>query len=627
MNADSTRVLFATSWYPSFDSPGRAIFIADQAAALMRSGILVEVAAWEPAALYGTYREVGEGAANQQAVGAAWSDAIRTRSRSVAPRSWGARAVSIVRLPVVTPRVQGVRLDPRVVAASAAESLLAWADHPRFQSPTIVHAHVGLPDAVAALALAERLGVPLVTTEHESIAAARLALPGMREAYLRLLGEGRMLLAVSQTLRDRLAAALEVDPGRIGVVPNVVDVDPFTGCTDTVVRDAGELLWVGGRKLGKGTDVLLAAFARLRVSRPDLRLRLIGRAPSETEEQQLRALARELGVADAVNFEGQASRATVAAAMARATVFVHPSPLETFGVVAAEALAAGLPVAATPSGGVEEIVGRDGRFGEIADDLGPEALAAAVARVLDNPARFDAGPMRASVVERYGPSVVARELTDRYAELLERTATRTAPVPTQPTNPDRVGTDDWETGDRAEPLAVVVSMQRKLATARLAPVPEGLAWSLLAVTPTARGGDDPGLPNGPRWIELDPDRLYSAARAGILGHRQLPRGAHRIAWMLRHPFLSMRLRRLADRRSALRVESLRADLAAFLAGIVAATGVEIIALAADDVDLVLPLLDDRIRLSPATLRGLVDRWDAAGRPILASPDTTLSASR
>ena len=172
----------------------------------------------------------------------------------------------------------------------------------------IVHAHVGLPDGVAAIAIAERLGVPLVTTEHDSSATARLALPGMREAYLPLLQEGRALLAVSQSLRNRLAIALEVDPARNGVVPNVVDVDAFASGLDTARREAGELLWVGGRKAGKGIDVLLAAFARLQASRPDLRLRLIGRAPSETEEARCRALARDLGIAGAVAFEGDASR-------------------------------------------------------------------------------------------------------------------------------------------------------------------------------------------------------------------------------------------------------------------------------------------------------------------------------
>jgi len=586
----------------------------------MRSGVSVEVASWEAAFLYGTYLAPSDAAAKQGSAGAAWCDAIRTRSRSVAPRSWGAPGVDTARLPVATPRVAGNQADARLIAACAAEALLAWADDPHFRSPTVVHAHVGLPDGVAAIPLAERLGVPLITTEHDSTAAARLTLPGMREAYLPLLAEGRTLLTVSQSLRHRLAAALEVDPARIGVVPNVVDVDAFASGTEIAARDAGELLWVGGRKMGKGTDVLLVAFARLRASRPDLRLRLIGRAPSENEEQRLQALARDLGVADAVAFEAQASRAMVAAAMARATVFVHPSPAETFGVVAAEALAAGLPVAATPSGGVEEIVGRDGRFGEIAGDPGPEALAVAVARVLDRPSRFDAGEMRASVVERYGPSVVAGQLRDRYAELLERRAGRAVPAPAQTVHPVGAEIVDGEAAVGAEPLTVVVSMQRSLATARLAPVPEGLAQGLLAVTAMDRAGGGPRLHDGPRWIELDPDRLYGSARAAIVGHRGSRRRSHRIVRFLRDPLRPVRLRRLAAERPMLRTKSLRADVAALLTRLGPVAGVEIVALAADDVDLVLPLLDDRVRLSPGTLRGLVDRWDAAGRPVVPSPE-------
>ena len=104
--------------------------------------------------------------------------------------------------------------------------------------------------------------------------------------------------------------------------------------------------------------------------------------------------------------------------MQRAAVFVHPSPWETFGVVAAEALAAGLPVAAVPSGGVEEVVGRDGRFGEIAADTGPEALAAAIGRVLDDPGRFNSGTMRDHVVRNYAPEVVASQLVALYSERL-----------------------------------------------------------------------------------------------------------------------------------------------------------------------------------------------------------------
>ena len=615
------RVLFTTSWYPSFDAPGRAIFVADQAAALMRSGVSVEVASWEAASLYGTYRSAGDAAAEQGAAGAAWCDAIRTRGSSVTPRSWGAPGVGTVRLPVATSRVTGVRVDAGVVAASAAQALLAWVDHPHFRSPTIVHAHVGLPDGVAAIAVAERLGVPLVTTEHDSSATARLALPGMREAYLPLLQEGRALLAVSQSLRNRLAIALEVDPARIGVVPNVVDVDAFASGLDTVAREAGELLWVGGRKAGKGIDVLLAAFARLQASRPDLRLRLIGEAPSEAEEARCRALARDLGIAGAVVFEGQASRSEVAAAMSRATVFVHPSPMETFGVVAAEALAAGLPVAATPSGGVEEVVGHDGRFGVIADDLGAEALAVAVGRVLDDPTRFDAREMRASVTDRYGPDAVVGRLRDCYAELLERKAGTPAPVPSRPAGPEPAGTQPTglEAGGPAGPLVLVVAMRRPLAVTSLAPVPGDLARGLFVVTTTARDGDDAALPEGPSWIEVDPDRAYTAARAAVGGRRGSRRLSRRILRFIRHPLRPVRLRRLAAERPMLRARSLREDLASILAGSGTASGVEIVALTADDADLVLPLLNDRVRLASTTLRGLVDRWDAAGRPVVQPP--------
>jgi glycosyltransferase involved in cell wall biosynthesis len=500
------------------------------------------------------------------------------------------------------------------VAASAAETLLAWADNPRSRCPTIVHAHVGLPDGIAAIRLAERLGVPLVTTEHASTTVPRLAAPGMREAYLPLLEEGRMLLAVSRTLRDRLAIALDVDPARIGVVPNVVDVDAFGSGPDTVVRDPGELLWVGSRKAGKGMDVLLVAFARLRSFRQDLRLRLIGQAPSEAEEQRLRVLAGDLAILDAVSFEGQGSRAVVAAAMARATALVHPSPAETFGVVAAEALAAGLPVAATPSGGVEEIVGRDGRFGEIADDPGPEALAAAVVRVLEDPTRFDRDQMRASIVERFGPAVVAGLLRDRYAEVLERHARRSPPGPAGAIARTRVRIDDKEDAHGSEPHTVVLAMQRGLAAARLARVPGGLAPSLLVVTATTRGADGPEIPHGPRWIELDPDRTYALQREALIGQRGSRGLVHRIVRSLRSPLRPTRLRRLAAERPILRATSLRADLATLVAGIGSSHGIEIVALSADDVDLIRPLLDDRIRLSPTTLRGLVDAWDAAGRP-------------
>jgi hypothetical protein len=96
-------------------------------------------------------------------------------------------------------------------------------------------------------------------------------------------------------------------------------------------------------------------------------------------------------------------------------------------MVAAEALASGLPVVATPSGGVDAIVGRDGLAGEIAASLGPEALAAAIATALERRSVFRPDGLRARVVERYGAAVVAAGTLAAYDALLEGRPARVAP--------------------------------------------------------------------------------------------------------------------------------------------------------------------------------------------------------
>src|SRR5262249_19028853 len=152
-----------------------------------------------------------------------------------------------------------------------------------------------------------------------------------------------------------IGRALGVPDTAIPVLPNAVPVDGFpVGLLSG--RDGDELLYVGNRKASKGIERLLRAFTEARSDRPTLRLRLIRSTRPAADEARWVGLVSELDIGDAVTFEGSAARDDVAAAMRHAAVFVHPSSRETFGMVAAESLASGLPVAATPSGGVDEIV-------------------------------------------------------------------------------------------------------------------------------------------------------------------------------------------------------------------------------------------------------------------------------
>jgi hypothetical protein len=215
-------------------------------------------------------------------------------------------------------------------------------------------------------------------------------------------------------------------PVPFAIVPNAVPLDHFPAARQPR-RDGDQLLWVGARSDHKGIDTLLRAMADAHGRRPSLRLRMIGSA-TNAEDARWQALADELGIRDAVSFEPVAARNVVGPEMQQAGIFVHPSPFETFGMVAAEALASGLPVAATPSGGVDDIVGRDGRFGEVATDATPDALAGAILRLRDRLAEIDRDAMRASIEDRFSPAAVATRTLEVYDEV-RRAAGRSPATP------------------------------------------------------------------------------------------------------------------------------------------------------------------------------------------------------
>ncbi len=416
----TSTVLVVARGYPSFDIPGRGSFVADHVLALRGTGVETVVASFETLALRGPEATRAERVTQAET---AWARAVADPIALTATPRFGAPGVPVARLPVV--RTWGAMDGSEVpeMAARHAAPLLAFgrALAARFaddgRSIGLIHAHNGLPDGLAAMTLAAELGVPLVVTEHDSTLPRRLGNPAAAGRYRELLGTARVV-AVSQALADRAADALAVPGGwkaaLHGVIPNPVPLERFPLAVDGV-RDEDELLWVGARTPHKGMETLLRAIALVRERGYAVHLRAIG-PTSEEDEARWFGLATELGIGGTVSLEPAAQREAVAAAMRRAGLFVHPSPFETFGVVAAEALASGLPVAATPSGGVEAIVGSDGTSGEIAADVGPDALADAIIRLRDRLSTIDRAALRATIAERFAPDVVAARTLELYAD-------------------------------------------------------------------------------------------------------------------------------------------------------------------------------------------------------------------
>ena len=409
-------VILVATWFPAADDPARGRFVADQAAALADTGHARPlVVSFDPmAADAGLSARPHDRRAVLRLAQAAWVSGENPFNT----RGYGSQVdVAVARLPVP----DGEALEPGADGDLRREALDRFATTflPQLRLDAgVVHAHTAYPDGYAAAALAARLGWPLVVTEHASFVGRQLRDPGVRRRYLEAVAAADRFIAVSDFLAAELQVAIPQLSGRIEVVPNLVHLDDFPlGRTE---RRAEELLFVGYRKATKGMAVLLEAFAAVRKARPGATLRLVGRSSTPVEEERWQRLAVELGIADGVTFDPTVDRAGVANALARASLFVHPSPRETFGITTLEALASGLPVVAARSGGISGIL-EDSTLGELVAPGEPAALAAAVLRCLDRRSEFDAEHLRAAVAPYAAPSVASR-LVDMYRDLLSSTS-------------------------------------------------------------------------------------------------------------------------------------------------------------------------------------------------------------
>src|SRR4051812_39481192 len=259
------------------------------------------------------------------------------------------------------------------------------ADLVRRFAPALVHAHFGT-DGLRALPLAERLGLPLITSLRGydvTRSRASLLLSG-RPSWMRyalseraLQRRGTIFLAVSDALRRRA-----IDRGypadRIITHYNGVDLERFPagpGGADTI-------LFVGRLVEKKGVETLLQAFALVRRTRPGASLVIIGDGPLRSRlEASAGEGVRFLGAVDAVSVGDWMRRSTLLAAP---SVTARDGDAEGLPNVIVEAAASALPAVGSDHSGIPEAI-VEGETGFIVAERGAEALAARLLIVLGDP--------------------------------------------------------------------------------------------------------------------------------------------------------------------------------------------------------------------------------------------------
>jgi teichuronic acid biosynthesis glycosyltransferase TuaC len=282
----------------------------------------------------------------------------------------------------------------------------------------VIHAHAALPCGHAAALLSRHLNIPFVVTVHGLDVFNACSVGGIpagwrRKVSVDIYHAARTVICISGKVQEILKAGTTACSA---IVYNGVNPILFSPNPDEVGPLHPEILVVGTLLGSKGHDLVLRALGNLRFSFPQLRCRIIGEGP---DRARFEALVRELGIEQKVQFVGRQSRAEVAEAMRRCSIFALPSWNEGLGCVYLEAMACGKPVVACRGQGIEELI-EHGKNGWLIPVDGIEQLAHGLSTLLESPelcARIGAAGRR-TILEKLTLSHQAQHLARIYRQAI-----------------------------------------------------------------------------------------------------------------------------------------------------------------------------------------------------------------
>jgi glycosyltransferase involved in cell wall biosynthesis len=310
----------------------------------------------------------------------------------------GDAAIDLLTSAWAQPWAQTTSSVPTLRDAGTALQLLEHSLRPlAYPAPAadVVHCVANGLAVLPALAARWAHGSAMLLTEHgvylrERYLGYRLGpyrwpVKALHLAFLRLLCahaySQASLVAPGNVYNKSWEQRLGADPRIIRTIYNGVDPADFAQVEG---EPAGPTIsWAGRIDPIKDLHTLIQAFVLVRQVVPEARLRLFGSAPKGAEAylQSCRDLAAELGVADAVGFEGRVEQ--IRDAYAAGSVVVLSSISEGFPYTLIEAMTCGRACVATDVGGVSEALGDTGRLVPPRD---PEAMAAACVELLGDDA-------------------------------------------------------------------------------------------------------------------------------------------------------------------------------------------------------------------------------------------------
>ena len=255
-------------------------------------------------------------------------------------------------------------------------------DYMRRNMFDVIHCHGIFPPEIAYWATLYARA-PVVTSFHWSFVGTGPLRALFRMVFPRLNRRLAARIAVSEACRDWVRLWF---PGDYHIIHNGIDTDRFKPGAQppaSLADDRPSILYVGRLDRRKGLPMLLEAMPGVIGQVPDAKLVVVGPGPLESD---CRSRCRELGIAEAVNFEGPVRSERLPGYYGNSTVYVSPSVgRESMGIVLVEAMACGRAVIASDIAAYNEVI-QTGVNGLLVPEHNPTTLCETVTRVLTDPA-------------------------------------------------------------------------------------------------------------------------------------------------------------------------------------------------------------------------------------------------
>ena len=272
--------------------------------------------------------------------------------------------------------------------------------------PNIVHLH-SFGNGEFAIWIKKNYNIPYVVTEHSTdFARKNLSIEALKKAS-NIFKYSSYSIAVSKQFKELLENKFNQ---KFSYIPNIVNMDIFS-LKHELLKDTFNFICIGFLNKKKNHKMLIKAFTKVFKNQKNITLSIVG---SGSEYTQLESLITKLDMQNQIFLKGSMARDCVVRILQESDAFVLSSQYETFGVVIIEAMACGLPVVSTKSGGPESIIALKelGLLCNITED----SLSQALRELYTNRLQYNPVFIRAYAEQHFSEQAVCMQLNEIYKQ-------------------------------------------------------------------------------------------------------------------------------------------------------------------------------------------------------------------